>query len=180
MSVSQYWTKDHYANVGSLDAAEASTVTYAPGEAIDVIRAILVTTEAQTAATATITVAVRDVDNGNSTTVGTFTMVVAGSALDKVDYVDFGKPPTTGTTASDGSLVYEGYNTGGVGFDGDGNVVNTRTEGVIEVLPGQEIAFTSDGGGDAGTYQVYIEYISKGFNPEVLDITANERTFTHA
>lgn len=164
MSVSQYWTKDHYANVGSLDASGANSVVYAPGEAIDAIRAILVTTVAQTVANATITVAVRDVDNGNSTTIGTFTLPFSGSAADDVQYADFGKPATTGTVETDGSTVYSSADPGGV----------------IEVLPGQEIVFTSDGGGDAGTYQVYLEYVSKGFNPEVLGITDNERTFTHA
>ena len=164
MSVSQYWTKDMYANLSTLDASGANAVEYAPGEAIDVKRAIFVTTVAQTVADATITVVVRDRDNGNSTTIGTFTLPFTGSALDKVYYVDFGKPDEDGTVETDGSLVFSSDEPGGL----------------VEVLPGQEIVFTSDGGGDAGTYQVYLEYISKGFDPNVLGITDNERTFTHA
>lgn len=164
MSVSQYWTKALFANAGTLDASGANTVAFAPGEAIDVKRLILVTTVAHTTANATITVAVRDVDNGNSTTIGTFVLPFSGSAADDVQYVELGKPATTGTVASDGSTVYSSVDPGGL----------------IEVLPGQEIALTSDGGGDAGSYAVYVEYMPKGFNPEVLGLDDEELTFTHA
>jgi hypothetical protein len=164
MGVSQYWTKDMYANLSTLDASGANSVVYAPGESIDVKRLIFVTTVAQTVADAVLTVAVRDVDNGNSTTIGTVTLAFTGSTADDVQYTDLGKPATTGTVETDGSLVFSSDDPGGV----------------IAIRPGQELAITSNGGGDAGTYQVYVEYISKGFNPEVLDITDNELTFTHA
>lgn len=164
MSVSQYWTMDRYENLSTLDVSGANSVVFAPGESIDVKRLIFVTTIAQTVALSNLTVAVRDVDNGNSVTIGTFTIPLTGTALDKVWYTDLGVPDEDGSTGSDGSLIFQSYDPGGV----------------VAVNPGQELVVTSDGGGDAGTYQVYIQYQSKGFNPEVLGIEANERTFTPA
>lgn len=140
-----YYDKARTDNIGSLDASGANTVAFAPGQPVDVTRIVLVTTVAHTTADATITVTVRDVDDGNSTTVGTFALAYDGSATDDVQYVNVAGEQVGPTTASDGSIVY-GPN-----------------PGVIEVNPGQEIALTSDGGGDAGTYQVYVEYFPQGF-----------------
>jgi hypothetical protein len=164
MSVSQFFTNAKFADLSTLDASGANAVQFNPGERAKVKRVILVTTVAQTTADATITVVVRDRDNGNSTTIGTFTLPFTGSATDDVQYAEFGNPSATADTGVDGSSVYSSVSPGGL----------------IEVDPGQEMVFTSDGGGDAGTYHVYVEYIPEGFNPEVLGITANERTFTAA
>lgn len=139
--------RDKIENLGTLDASGANTIVYAPGRPVVIRRAILITTVAQTVADAVITVAVRDVDNGNSTSQGTFTIPFTDSAADDVAYVDIGKPATAGTVAVDGSTVYEGFTPGGG----------------VRVEPGQEISFTSDGGGDAGTYQVYLEMTDEGF-----------------
>jgi len=163
MSSSLFWTKSEFANLSTLDASGSNAVQYEPGQRIKAKRLILVTTVAQTVANATLTVVVRDRDNGNSTTIGTITVPFSGSALDKVLYADFGKPKTTATTGSDGSATY-----------------STDPGGLVEVDPGQEIVITSDGGGDAGTYQVYLEYIPEGFDPYVQGVEDNEMTFTHA
>lgn len=155
-----YWTKDVQYNAGTLDASGANAIVFAPGRPVDVKRIVVVTTVAQTTADAVISVAVRDVDNGNSTAIGTFTLPFTGSAADDVKYVELGKPLTTGTTASDGSLVYKGHTPGGP----------------VRVDVGQEMSLTSNGGGDAGTYQVYFEYLDQGFDA----VTETELVFTHA
>jgi hypothetical protein len=161
--MSSYMTQDDIINLGAFDAAEASTVAFAPGRPVDVHRVILVTTEAQVAADAIVTVSVRDVDDGNSTTIGTFTIPLAGSALDNVQYVNLVYPATTGTTASDGSLVFTGYDPGGF----------------VQVNPGQEIAFVSNAGGSSGIYTLYVEYKDQGFSGERV-AHAVELTFTAA
>lgn len=153
--------RDKIDNLGTLDASGANTIVFAPGRQAVVRKIILITTVAQTVANATITVAVRDVDNGNSVTQGTFVMPFATSATDDVAFVKPGQPATAGTTAVDGSLVFEGYEPGG---------------GIV-VEPGQELALTSDGGGDAGTYQVYVESID---NPFVEAEADREITFVAA
>jgi hypothetical protein len=161
--MSGYYTKDDIANLGTLDASGANSVVFAPGRPVDVDRVIVVTTVAQTTADATITLGVRDVDNGNSVTKGSFVLPFTGSATDDVKYVNLVKPKTTATTASDGSITFTGYSPGGF----------------IEVNPGQELFLTSDGGGDAGTYQVYVEYKDQGFSGSRI-ADAVELTFTAA
>lgn len=161
-TVGGYWGHETTVNLGTLDASGANTIVFAPGHYFDVKRVILVTTIAQTVVDAIITVAIRDVDDGNSTTKGTFTLAFTGSATDDKKFVDFGKPATTGTTAADGSLIYKGHTPGGV----------------LELKPGQELSLTSDAGGNAGTYQVYVEGYDKGMNIGQVGMT--ELTFTHA
>lgn len=145
---SNYMTKDDIANLGTLDASGANSIVFAPGRPVDVDRIILVTTVAHTVADATITVGVRNVDDTSSVTKGSFVIPFTGSALNKVLAIELVKPKTTATTAADGSIYYAGYNPGGF----------------IRVDPGQELFLTSDGGGNAGTYQVYIEYKDQGFS----------------
>lgn len=146
--MSGYMTKDDIANAGSLDASGANTLAWAPGRPVDVDRIVLVTTVAHTVADATITVGVRNVDDTSSVSKGTFVIPFTGSALNKVFSIPLVKPKTTSTTGADGSIVFKGYSPGGF----------------IRVDPGQELFLTSDGGGDAGTYQVYIEYKDQGFS----------------
>lgn len=152
--------RDQMLNLGTLDASGANAVVFAPGRPAIVRKIVTVTTIAQTTADAVITMAVRDVDDGNSTTQGTFTLPFTGSAADDVKFVKPGQPSATGATAVDGSTVYEGFTPGGG----------------IRVEVGQELSLTSNGGGDAGTYQVYVEYIDEGFN----EADGTELTFTAA
>lgn len=154
-----YYDKARTDSMGTLTVSGTTALTWAPGQVADVKRIVFVTTTALTVADSVITVAVRDVDDGNSTTIGTFTMVQSGSATDDVSYANIGNQGTGPTTASDGSTVYEG---------GDG---------VVEVLPGQELVLTSDGGSTAGAVEAYVEYIPGGFNEEADYVTA-QMTFT--
>lgn len=173
MSSSRFFTDVKFADLSTLDASGANAVQFNPGETVRVKRIILVTTVAQTVADATITVVRRNRDDTPTETLGSFTLPFTGSALDKVYYTELGLAPTTGSTGVDGSTVYKGYNDGGI-VSG----VNVDVESLPKLDPGEELVLTSNGGGDAGTYHVYVEYIYEGFNPEVLGITANERTFT--
>lgn len=177
MSSSRYFTDALIADLSTLDASGANSVQFNPGQTIRAKRLIFVTTVAHTVADATITVVRRNRDDTPTETLGTFTLPFTGSATDKVYYVELGLAPTTGTTGVDGSTVYKGYNDGGASI-ATGQVVNSDVESLPQFVPGEELVMTSNGGGDAGTYHVYVEYIPEGFNPEVLGITANERTFT--
>lgn len=142
-----YATKEAIKQVGTaaLDASGANTVTAIFGRKARLKRLILVTTVAQTVANATITVAVRDHDDSPSTTIGSFVLPFSGSAIGDKKYVDLVTTDTDGSTSSiDGSLVYEA---------GD----------PVEVEPTEELALTSDGGGDAGSYLVFVEYWDQPF-----------------
>lgn len=153
--------KDEIANVGAATISGTTAVTWAPGRPADVRRLILVTTTAVTVADATLTVSVRDVDDGNSTSYGTFVVPFTGSAADDVQYVDLVTTDTDGSTSAiDGSLVY-------------------TAGGMIEVNPGQELVVVSDGGATAGVVQVYVEYQDLGFSGSRVE-DATELTFTPA
>jgi hypothetical protein len=165
-----FGTDDRISEAQNLDYAEAATVAFAPGKPIDVKRIVLVIVEAQSAATETLTVVVRDVDDGNSTTIGTFVMP-ASAAADAVYKVDIANVDTavTGTDASQPADVTTGRVLG----------YQTNLPGVIEVNPGQEIAVTSGGTGTTtGQANVYFEYVEMGNNPDRFDAT--DLTFTHA
>ncbi len=164
MSSSRHYTDATVENLATLDASGANAVQFNPGMTVKVKRLIFITTIAQTTADAVITVVKRNRDDTPTETLGTVTLPFTGSATDDVQYVELGYPDTDGEVGSDGSTVYSSVSPGGM----------------IEMVPGEELVLTSNGGGDAGTYQVYVEYIPEGFNPEVLGITDNELTFTHA
>lgn len=158
MSTSIY--RDKITEVGvSLDASGANTaIVMAPGRRAYVRRLILVTSIAQTSALATLTVGVRNVDDTTSTTYGTFTVPLTGSALNDVAICDLATGPTTYTTAVDSSSTLAGG-------------------AMIRVKPGQEMFVTSDGGGNAGTYIIYAEYYDDAF--VTADFTRRQ-TFTPA
>jgi hypothetical protein len=163
-------TDDRISAAQNLDYAEAATVAFAPGTPIDVKRIVLVIVEAQSAATETLTVAVRDVDDGNSTTIGTFIMPASATAdaVYKVDLANV-KTSVTGTDASQPSTVTTGRVLG----------YQTNLPGVIEVNPGQEIVVTSGGTGTTtGQANVYFQYVEQGNNPTRFNAT--DITFTHA
>lgn len=160
--MSAYWDYEVFTDLSTLDASGANAVQYNPGCPMDVKALVFVTTVAQTVADATLTVVVRDRDNGNSTTIGTLVLPFTGSALDQVRRFKLQLPKTTATTSSiDGSTTY------------------ASTPGVVEVNPGQEMVITSDGGGDAGTYQVYVEAVKQGFSGDRVSHVI-EGTFINA
>lgn len=158
-----FWGKKRILNPAgsSLDASGTNSIDFGLVATWFLARIKMVTTIAHTVADATITVALRDKDDGNSTTLGTFTLPFSGSATDDIKYVDLIKPLTTATTSSiDGSTTY-----------------TTENKGPVKVLANQEIVLTSDGGGNAGTYLIYFEGVEEGLNSAV---TGSARTFTAA
>lgn len=156
-----YFERSIVADAGSLDLSGANTVAWSPGMQAQVKRVIFVTTTALTSANATVTVAVRKVDNTSSTTVGSFVAVQSGSALNDVSHAEISERQPASTTEVDGS-TYIG-----------------PSPGMIEVDPDEEIAFTSNGGPDAGAVEVYVEYVPISFDPQASYVDA-EMTFTVA
>lgn len=162
-------TDDRITDAIDFDFAEAVTAVYAPGRPIDVKRIVLVIKEASNGAE-TITVAVRNVDDTSSTTIGTFA-IPSGAALNAVYKAELALVNTavTGSDASQPAEVTTGRVLG----------IQTNQPGVIEVNPGQEISVTSTGGtATTGQANVYFEYVAMGNNPDRFDPTA--LTFTHA
>lgn len=158
-----YFDKDRIDSAGAL--TDGGTLEWAVGQVVDVKRLILVTTTAYTVADTTVTVSVRDVDNGNSTTIGTFVIPFTGSAADDVKFVNVGEPETTGSvSAIDGSLVF-----------------SNEPGGLLRINPGQELAIVDGGTQTAGASAVYVEYIPGGFQEYAdSDYSPAELTFTHA
>lgn len=145
----------------SLDASGANSIDFGLDSVWWLSTIRLITTVAQTVADATITVALRDKDDGNSTTLGTFVLPYSGSATDDIKYVQMIKPLTSATTSSiDGSTTY-----------------SAEGKGPVKVLANQEIVLTSDGGGNAGTYIIYFEGVEEGLNKRVY---GTELTLTAA
>lgn len=139
-------------------ADSTAPVALAPGKPIDVKRVVGVITEAS-AGTSVVTVAVRNVDDTGSTTIGTFS-VPASLALNSVFVVEIaGVDPDPVVVTGEVSQPAD-VTTGRVlGYQ-------TNLPGVIEVNVGQEISFTSDGGGTAGIANLYVEYVEMGNNPD--------------
>lgn len=151
------------------DFADSTTpVTFAPGAPADVMRIIGVITEASTG-TSVVTVAVRNVDDTSSTTIGTFT-VPAGLALNSVFSIDIAGVKTAAVVPTGEASQVAQVTTGRVlGYQ-------TNQPGVIEVNPGQEMSFTSDAGGSAGMANLFVQYSRQGsnplrFNPTVIAFT---------
>lgn len=150
-----FWTKDAYHKLGSLTISGANTVVWDPAERVKVKRVILMVTTAQANASAEVTVGVRDKDDGNSSAHSAFTFPTGGAA-DTVYYYDVSANPD-----ADGDAISGAPGIGGARvYDADPDL--------LEVLPGQEFFATSDGGGDNGVVDVYVQYQSMGFNPETL------------
>lgn len=170
MSNDSSWGRKQVLNPAgvSLDASGANTAVITFGQRVAVSRLVLVTTVAQTVADATITVAVRDVDDGNSTTKGTFTLPFTGSATDDLKYVDLIKPSTSGAAGADSVTAVPT------------TVYTTSGKGPIYIEANQELALTSDGGGNAGTYMIYAEGWPEGNNVKDDSPAMSERTFTAA
>lgn len=147
------------------DFADSTTpVVFQPGKPAAVKRVVGVITEAS-AGTSVVTVAVRNVDDTGSTTIGTIT-IPASLALNAVFKIELAGVKTTAVTPtgehSQSSLVTMGR------VDG----YQTNLPGEIEVAVGQELSFTSDAGGSAGMANWYVEYREDGntFPAGVTDI----------
>jgi hypothetical protein len=158
-----YFDKDRVDSVGAL--TDGGTLEWGVGQVVDVKRLILVTTTAYTVANDTVTVSVRDVDNGNSVTIGTFVITFAGSAADDVRFVNLGEPETAGSISPiDGSLIFD-----------------NEPGGLLRINPGQELVIVDGGQQTAGASALYVEYIPGGFQ-EYADSAYSpaEMPFTHA
>lgn len=158
--MSNYFVQERVDPVGALTLTGTTAVAFAPGGPIDVQWLDFVATTAVTAAS-TVTVAVRNVDDTSSVTIGTITIPTL--ALNEVARVGIVKPATAGSTAIDGSLVFKGYNPGGA----------------VQVNPGQELALIPVANGAAGVVQAYVKYYKQGFNGERVD-DVKVATFTPA
>ena len=154
-----FYDKNRVDYVDNLDYAESAEINWEVGQTVYVKRIILVGVELGNGAEE-ITVEVGDADGGGTATeIGTFTIPDA-MAVDEVHFANIAERQTGPTTSSiDGSTVY----TGG--------------DGLVKVIPGQELRISSTGGtATTGQADVYVEYIPGGFNEE--DFTGQELTFT--
>lgn len=141
---SQYVTKKVH-SLGTYTPSGANTIAFAPGKSIRATRVILVYTTAHTTPGSTLTVQRRPIAGtaANQVTLGTWLTPAAISAgaviyLDLEDTV--GQPSSVTGLGGNTDYVYEG------------------SEGARAILAGQDLAIVSDGGGDAGVANVYVEY----------------------
>ena len=140
-----FWGAYKVMSVGNLDAAETTTVSLAFGQPVAVKRLIFVNTEVHTAANSKITVGVRDRDDSPSTNHTAYTIVQSGSALGDVFVAELAEPDTAAVVV-----------------DGDDTHAATPTLLFIDV--NEELFVKSDGGGDAGKYDVYCQVQELGFH----------------
>lgn len=169
----EFATTDRIASVGSLNlGAGAATVVYATGRPINIKRITMVMTTAQATAGAVITFGVRNVDDTSSTTIGTFT-TPAVAALNAVLKAD-----VAGVKA--GVTTYDSWGISQSASVTTGRVVGVQANqpGDVELNPGQEFWITSDGSGDTGVANVYIEYQDQGSNPTRFNATDMAVTFS--
>ena len=141
-----YWGAYKVRSVGSLDAAESSTVSLAFGQPVDVKRVILVNTEVHTSANSKLTIGVRDRDDSPSADHSAYTLPFAGSALGDVFTLEVGEPDTDAVVAVD---------------DLD---THAATPILLAIDVDEEFFITSDAGGDAGIYDVYVQVQELGFH----------------
>ena len=142
-----YWGAYKVVSMGELDAAETTTVTFKFGQPVDVKRLILVNTEVHTAANSKVTVGVRDADgSSNSVSHSAYTIVQSGSALGDVFVIELGVPDTAAVVAVDGLDTH------------------AATPVVLEIDVDRQLFLVSDGGGDAGKYDVYAQVQEQGFH----------------
>ncbi len=142
-----YWGKEKTVLVGSLTVSGANTVTVGFGGPVEVKRLILLTTTALTTADSKLTVGVRDLDDGNSTSHSAYTATFTSSAIDDVKEILLAVPDTAAVA------------TGSDGLD-----VHSATPVLLAVRSNQEIFITSDGGSDAGAVVIWAQVQELGFH----------------
>ncbi len=133
--------------VGTLDASGANTVVLAFGQPVAVKRFILVNTIAHTSANAKLTVGVRDRDDSPTANHSAYTLVQSGSAAGDVFTIELAVPDTAAVTSGSDSLD-----------------VHNATPVLLEIDTDEELFITSDGGGDAGSYDIYAQVQELGFH----------------
>ena len=142
-----FWGAYKVMSVGNLDAAETVTVSLAFGQPVAVKRLIFVTTEVATVADAKLTVGVRDRDDSPSVNHTAYTMPFSGSALGDVFVAELAEPDTAADATGSDSLD-----------------VFSATPILLEIDVDEELFITSDGGGNAGKYDVYAQVQELGFH----------------
>ncbi len=130
------------AALGTYTVSDPVTIAWAPGKSAKILRLIFVFTTANTTAKNVLTMQRRPVAGAaaNQVSLGTFELP-AVAALGAVYYFDYARPLGTAQTVTDGSLVLD------------------ASPYEAQILPGQDFAIVSDGGGTAGVCNVYVEYL---------------------
>ena len=141
-----YWGKEKTMLVGTLDASGSNTVSLAFGQPVEVKRLILVNTVVHTVANAKLTVGVRDRDDSPTADHRAYTLVQSGSAKGDVFTIELGPPDTAATVAVDGLDTH------------------AATPILLAIDTDEELFITSDGGGDAGSYDIYAQVQELGFH----------------
>ncbi len=143
-----FWGATKTVSVGSMDAAESNTLTLEFGQPVAVKRLIWVTTQAQTVADAKITIGTRDADgSSNSVSHSAYTLPNSGSALGDVQTMELAVPDTAADATGSDSLD-----------------VFSATPVLLEVTVDRQLFVTTDAGGDAGIYDVYVQVQELGFH----------------
>lgn len=134
-------------SLGSVDISGANGAEFIPGRSAQIKRVSIVMTTAQATASSVLTLTKRPTAGSSSGAIseGTMTVSVANGAAGSGVYFEPGQPSSTGTTESDGSLTYSGG-------------------ALIALIPGESLYIVSDGGGSAGTGEVFVEYYEDGFD----------------
>ncbi len=141
-----YWGAYKTMIVGTLDASGANTISLAFGQPVDVKRLILVNTIAHTSANAKLTVGVRDRDDSPTASHSAYTLVQSGSAAGDVFTIELAVPDTAAVVAVDGLDTH------------------AATPITLAIDTDEELFITSDGGGNAGSYDIYAQVQELGFH----------------
>ena len=142
-----YWGATKTILVGNLDASGSNTVSLAFGQPVDVKRLILVNTIPHTSANAKLTIGVRDRDDTPSVNHTAYTLVQSGSAAGDVFTIEVGVPDTAADATGSDSLD-----------------VFSATPVLLAIDTDEELFITSDGGGNAGSYDIYAQVQELGFH----------------
>lgn len=139
----------YIASLGTYTVNGANTIAFAPGSKVKLKRLILVYTTAHTTPGAELTLQRRPIAGtaANQETLAVMTTpaaVAAGAYL----YYEFGTPYANVVASSDS--VPGGY--------------TSASPDMPEIDVGEDFAIVSDGGGDAGVANVYVEYIQEPFS----------------
>ena len=141
-----YWGATKTISVGSIDAAESNTTVFTFGQPVDIKRLIFVTTQAQTAAAAKLTIGVRDLDGSPTESHSAYTMAFTGSTVGDVQVAELAEPDTAAVVAVDGLDTH------------------AATPTTLLVASNRELFILTDAGGNAGIYDIYAVVQELGFH----------------
>lgn len=144
----------YIARLGSFTPSGGNSITFAPGVRVKLKRLILAYTTAHATTTAVLTLQTRPIAGtaANETALGTLS-TGATVALGTVLYHEFARP--FGNVVASSASVPGGY------------IAATPDMPVVEA--GGDFIVTSDGGGDNGVCNVFVEYEQEPFNIAVAN-----------